>query len=612
MGLAVRAKEEYLIGNYGRSLDTFRAVSSQITSYTASLTHEMEHGDASNFEQAEKLYSQWQKTLQLLQEEFALVKQIQEACSVFERMPGEQAPSPYELPRNIAEAVGQAKQAQHQHQHQASLASQSAADAAQQAAHLHAQRAIDVRDPDVWPPPTPVEPQSSAVKRRQPSNQWNRPRATPMKPTHLSRDPSQESGDDSAPVSNRLPAWASRPAHAAPAAGAPVNKPRVRRNISQPPPNVTAAAAEPTPAPIARKRASMAPRKPAVPTAGRKKRPTKDSSSASASSNADDGTEDGGEKRVKFEAATKDEQEMADMIEREILDKKPNVKMSDIAGLAGAKQLLTEAVVLPRLIPGYFTGKRKPWKGVLMFGPPGTGKTLLAKAVATECGTTFFNVSPATVTSKFRGDSEKLMKLLFDMARFYAPSTIFMDEVDGLCSARGGGGEHEASRRVKGEILQQMDGATAGEYDPAKSVIVLGATNLPWELDHAFLRRFEKRVHIDLPDAEGRAAMFAINTEGMLVDDDVKQDNWKYVVDLSEGYSGADIAVVCNDASMLGLRRLLAGKTPEEMKKMDKDEFNVPISRADFESVFATVKSSAAKQDLEKYREWMKEYGSAI
>ena len=188
-----------------------------------------------------------------------------------------------------------------------------------------------------------------------------------------------------------------------------------------------------------------------------------------------------------------------------------------------------------------------------------------------------------------------------------------MDEVDGLCSARGGGGEHEASRRVKGEILQQMDGASQGEYDPAKSVIVLGATNLPWELDAAFLRRFEKRVHIDLPDTEGRLAMFRINTEGMTVAEDVVEEGtWKHVVELSEGYSGADIAVVCNDASMLGLRRLLAGKTPDEMKKMDKSQFNVPISRSDFESVFQTVKSSAGKNDLEKYREWMREFGSAI
>ena len=161
--------------------------------------------------------------------------------------------------------------------------------------------------------------------------------------------------------------------------------------------------------------------------------------------------------------------------------------------------------------------------------------------------------------------------------------------------------------------VRVCQGAASGEYDPARSVIVLGATNLPWELDTAFLRRFEKRVHIDLPDAEGRAQMFSINTDGMGVDEDVREGGaWSHVVELSDGYSGADIAVVCKDASMLGLRRLLAGKTPAEMRAMDPSSFNVPISRTDFETVFQTVKSSAGKNDLDKYRDWMKEFGSAI
>ena len=247
-----------------------------------------------------------------------------------------------------------------------------------------------------------------------------------------------------------------------------------------------------------------------------------------------------------------------------MLDKNPQVSFDDIADLQETKRLLQEAVLLPILMPEYFRGIRRPWKGVLMFGPPGTGKTMLAKAIATQGKTRFFNVSASSLSSKWRGESEKLVRILFEMARFYGPSTIFFDEIDALAGQRGGGNEHEASRRVKSELLVQMDGvgsassAGANEQQDAelasKNVMVLAATNRPQDLDEAIRRRLEKRIYIPLPTKEGREQLFKINLAGLEVDPEV---DWAQLVETTEGYSGADLANVCRDAAMMPLRRKL-------------------------------------------------------
>lgn len=167
---------------------------------------------------------------------------------------------------------------------------------------------------------------------------------------------------------------------------------------------------------------------------------------------------------------------IAETLKDSILDSDPNIHWDDIKGLTDVKKILNETIVLPQLRPDIFSGLYAPSKGILLYGPPGTGKTMLAKAIATECKSTFFSISASTLTSKWMGEGEKLMRGLFQMALDKAPSVIFMDEIDSIMGARGGN-EHEASRRLKTEFLVQFDGVSAQQE--SKSLLVLAATNRP-------------------------------------------------------------------------------------------------------------------------------------
>ncbi|XP_039061661.1 katanin p60 ATPase-containing subunit A-like 2 [Hibiscus syriacus] len=299
---------------------------------------------------------------------------------------------------------------------------------------------------------------------------------------------------------------------------------------------------------------------------------------------------------------------LGESLSRDIVRGSPDVKWESIKGLENAKRLLKEAVVMPIKYPKYFTGLLSPWKGILLFGPPGTERyTMLAKAVATECKTTFFNISASSVVSKWRGDSEKLIKVLFDLARHHAPSTIFLDEIDAIISQRGGEGnsEHEASRRLKTELLIQMDGLTRSD----ELVFVLAATNLPWELDAAMLRRLEKRILVPLPEPEARRAMFEALLPGDNGEEALPYDT---LVERSDGYSGSDIRLVCKEAAMQPLRRLMRDLENSLEAVPDHELPKVgPITPDDIETALKNTRPSAHLH-VHRYEKFNADYGSQI
>lgn len=298
---------------------------------------------------------------------------------------------------------------------------------------------------------------------------------------------------------------------------------------------------------------------------------------------------------------------LAESLSRDIIRGSPDVKWESIKGLENAKRLLKEAVVMPIKYPKYFTGLLSPWKGILLFGPPGTGKTMLAKAVATECKTTFFNISASSVVSKWRGDSEKLIKVLFELARHHAPSTIFLDEIDAIISQRGGEGrsEHEASRRLKTELLIQMDGLTRTD----ELVFVLAATNLPWELDAAMLRRLEKRILVPLPEPEARRGMFEELLPPQPGEEKLAYD---LLVERTGGFSGSDIRLLCKEAAMQPLRRVMAIlEERQEVVPVDELPKVGPIKQEDIEIALKNTRPSAHLH-AHRYDKFNDDYGSQI
>lgn len=294
------------------------------------------------------------------------------------------------------------------------------------------------------------------------------------------------------------------------------------------------------------------------------------------------------------------ESEMERRIEMDILDRSPGVSWDDVSGLDGVKAALKEMVVLPAKRPDLYQGLRAPSRGMLLFGPSGTGKSLVAKAVASESEATFFSISASSLASKYHGESEQLMKALFDVAKKKQPSFIFIDEIDSILGKRGGD-EHEASRRLKTEFLCMFDGATTNGDE---RIFIMGATNRPQDLDEAVRRRLVKRFYVPLPDTETRFDMMKKLRDKPGVRWDVTDMELREVAEGLKWFSGSDMNALCREAALMPLRDLGA------------DVHNVattsvrPVFKEDLLRAKELIRPNVSKQQLTELEAWTKEFGT--
>jgi len=286
---------------------------------------------------------------------------------------------------------------------------------------------------------------------------------------------------------------------------------------------------------------------------------------------------------------------------REVLVEVPDVKWEDIGGLKDVKLELQEAVEWPLKYPEVFEHMdAKPPKGILLYGPPGTGKTLLAKAVANESEANFISIKGPEVLSKWVGESERAVREVFRKAKQAAPSIIFFDEIDAIAPVRGGGyGDSHVTERVISQLLTEMDG-----LEELRGVVVIAATNRPDIIDPALLRpgRFDKLLYVPLPDLEARKEILKIHLQKKPLAEDISIDE---LAQRTEGYTGADLAAICNMAVMLAIREhVMNSKSPEEAKNNLK---NLKVYRRHVEEAMRKVKPMS-QRELELYRRISEEF----
>ncbi|KAK1279381.1 Katanin p60 ATPase-containing subunit A1 [Acorus gramineus] len=292
------------------------------------------------------------------------------------------------------------------------------------------------------------------------------------------------------------------------------------------------------------------------------------------------------------------------------------VTFDDIGALENVKDTLKELVMLPLQRPELFCRGQltKPCKGILLFGPPGTGKTMLAKAVATEAGANFINISMSSITSKWFGEGEKYVKAVFSLASKIAPSVVFVDEVDSMLGRRENPGEHEAMRKMKNEFMINWDGLRTKDRE---RVLVLAATNRPFDLDEAVIRRLPRRLMVNLPDAANREKILRV----ILAKEDLAPDmDLGAVANMTDGYSGSDLKNLCVTAAHCPIRELLEKEKKERNSALSDNrsppapygcEDVRPLNMGDFkyahEQVCASVSSESS--NMNELVQWNELYG---
>ena len=289
--------------------------------------------------------------------------------------------------------------------------------------------------------------------------------------------------------------------------------------------------------------------------------------------------------------------DLRDKILSEIVESKPDVKFDDVVGLQEAKQILKEIIIIPNLRPDLFTGLRSPPRGLLLFGPPGTGKTMIAKAVATECKCTFFSISASSLTSKYLGESEKLVRALFQLAYEMQPSVVFIDEVESILSKRKEG-ENDAMKRLKTEFLIQFDGVGSSEEN---RVLIIGATNRPFDLDPAVIRRLPKRVYVGpFNDEEKKGFIKKIIMQNKC---NITDEQFLQIAKMCNNYSNSDLKELCREAAYEPLREL----NSTSLQKVDELR---PIVFEDFNKAVRKVRGTLTKDILRELEKWNEDFGA--